>query len=208
MTPAQVREKILNDDQFILEETRKIQTLYGLKSVIRYHQKRAEEIQTESVAEHVYAMQMLATYFLPLEDIDHAWEHERIRLMIQFHDIDEIETGDTIGYLKTKEQVQNEHAAQTRIIAKLPFALLEVVQIALDEYDKQETNESRFAKAIDKIEPAFHLLNENGKKICRMHNQTYEQHRSIKEAYVKFFPCIKRFNEVTAQAMIKQGFFG
>lgn len=208
MSISEIREKILNDEQFVLDETKKLQTLYGLKSVIRYHQTRNEPIQTESVAEHVYGMQMLATYFLELEDESSSWDKEKIRNMIQLHDIDEIETGDIIGYLKTEEQVLNEHKAQERIIAKLPSHMQAIARTLLDEYDNQETQEARFTKAIDKIEPVFHLLNENGKRICRMHNQTHEQHRSIKDKYVSFFPYIKRFNEVTAKTMVDQGFFG
>ena len=48
----------------ILEDTAKLQYLFGLKKVIRYNQGRAETDSTESVAEHVYGMHILAQYYL------------------------------------------------------------------------------------------------------------------------------------------------
>jgi 5'-deoxynucleotidase YfbR-like HD superfamily hydrolase len=91
-----------NKDQ-ILTDLAKLQYLYGLKKVIRYDQNRHETDSTESVAEHVYGMHILAQYFLPLENPKGSWDKSRIYEMITLHDIDEIETGDVLGYTKTEE---------------------------------------------------------------------------------------------------------
>ena len=205
MSLEELRKRILEDEEFVLSEMRKIQQLFRMKKVIRYHHTREEVIDTESVAEHVYGMLALADYFLPLEGGD--WNNVRIQQMALYHDIDEILTGDRIGYLKTDADRAKEYNAQKEVLELLPDLLKERAASCLEEYELQTTIESRFVKAIDKIEPLFHLINENGKEICKQTNVTYSQSRSIKDKYVEEFQYIKRFNEVLSQFMLKEGYF-
>lgn len=205
MTLEELRKLILKDEEFVLSEMRKIQQLFRMKKVIRYHHTREEVIDTESVAEHVYGMLALADYFLPLEGGD--WNYVRIQQMALYHDIDEILTGDRIGYLKTDADRAKEYNAQKEVLELLPDLLKERAASCLAEYELQTTIESRFVKAIDKVEPLFHLINENGKEICKQNNATYSQSRSIKDKYVEEFQYIKRFNEVLSQFMLKEGYF-
>lgn len=206
MTLGETRKRILEDDEFVLSEMRKIQEIFKMKRVIRYHHTREEVIDTESVAEHVYGMFALADYFLPLEEKD-KWNYVRIQQMALYHDIDEILTGDRIGYLKTEADREKEYNAQIEVLKLLPDMLKERAGSCLEEYELQTTAESRFVKAIDKIEPLFHLINENGKEILRLNKTTYSQNRSIKDKYVAEFPYIKRFNEVLSQFMLEEGYF-
>ena len=191
----------------ILMEVQKIQYLYGLKRVIRYHHTREEPLDTESVAEHVYGMLVLAQYFLPLEDPENKWDHAKITDMILYHDIDEIETGDKIGYLKTDADRAQEAVAALRVIGHLPESMKAHISSRMKEYDAQMSTEARFAKAIDRIEPSFHLYSENGKGVMHQYKQTRDQHMRIKEAYVEPFPMLKAFNIAIAEEMQKQGFF-
>lgn len=205
MSLEETRKRILEDDEFVLSEMRKIQQLSRMKKVIRYHHTREETIDTESVAEHVYGMQVLADYFLPLEG--NAWDYVRIQQMALYHDIDEILTGDRIGYLKTDADREKEYNAQVEVLELLPDLLKERASSCLQEYELQTTIESRFVKAIDKVEPLFHLINENGKEICKQNSVTHSQSRSIKDKYVAEFQYIKRFNEVLSQFMLAEGYF-
>lgn len=206
MNLEETRKRILEDDDFILDEMKKIQVLFRMKRVIRYHHTREEDIDTESVAEHVYGMSVLIDYFLQLEQIG-QWDYRSIQQMALYHDIDEILTGDRIGYLKTDADREKEYDAQKEVLKLLPDSLKERASSCLLEYERQTTIESRFVKAIDKIEPLFHLINENGKEICKQTNVTYSQSRSIKDKYVEEFPFIKRFNDVLSQFMLKEGYF-
>lgn len=207
MTPEETRNKILTDDSFVLSELEKIQVLFRMKRVIRYHHTRTEVLDTESVAEHVYGMLVLVDYFLPLEQEQRNWNYEKIQQMTIYHDVDEILTGDRIGYLKTASDREKEFLAQKKLIELLPKLIQDRVTSFLQEYDESETIESQFVKAIDKVEPLFHLINENGKKICAGTGVTLSQSRSIKDKYVKNFPCIKRFNEVLTKHMLENGYF-
>ncbi|MFM2381274.1 MAG: hypothetical protein RLZZ76_41 [Candidatus Parcubacteria bacterium] len=189
----------------IFEEVKKIEYLFGLKYEIRYAQDRGNE--TESVAEHIYGMHILAHYFLPLENPEDTWNKERIFAMITWHDMDELETGDMIGYKKTAADRAREETAMKEVIEKLPTHLKEVVVDIADEYQKQETTESQFVKALDKIEPLFHLFNEAGKRTMHTNKTTSADHQRIKLPYIQPFKTITEFNTVLVPYMEENGFF-
>lgn len=191
----------------ILSETAKLQYLYGLKKVIRYDQSRHETDSTESVAEHVYGMLILAQYFLPLENPEGDWDRVRLYEMITIHDIDEIETGDTLGYQKTAETRALELDAMKRTIENAPLHMQAQMNQRVTEYETRETSEAKFAKAIDKIEPLFQIFNEEGRDVLKRNKTTAEQSLSIKTSYIKDFPYIKIFNETIHQALVNGDYY-
>lgn len=204
---SDIQKQILESDDFVLSETKKIQYGYGLKEVIRYMVDREEEITTESVAEHVYALHLLADYFMPLEDTGKELDQIKVHTMIQYHDIDEIETGDILGYLKTDEQRAEEAKTAERVIQKLPEHMQAEILVLNKEYNAQETAESKFVKALDRIEPLFQVFTENGKKVMHLQKTTSEQSRGLKENYLKPYPYLYRFYRVIEETMEKEGFF-
>lgn len=193
--------------EHILEDTAKLQYLYGLKKVIRYNQGRQQTDSTESVAEHVYGMHILAQYFLPLEDTENTWDRARIYEMITIHDIDEIETGDVLGYTKTAETRALELASMKRTIDKSPEHLKSRMKDLAEEYEARETPEAKFAKAIDKIEPLFQIFNEEGRQILRTNKTTAEQSLRIKTPYVTEFPFIKKCAEIIHDELVAGDYF-
>jgi putative hydrolases of HD superfamily len=193
--------------EYILSEVRKIQYLYGLKREIRYGQKRAADDYTESVAEHIYGMHLLAQYFIPLENQTGDWDRARIFTMITVHDLDEIETGDTISYLKTDEIRAAGEAALMQVVSGAPSHLQPLLSDHLAEYESQATPESRFVKAIDRIEPLFQSYTEAGKALFLHNKQTASQSRRIKEEYLKPFPTMYTYYRTIHETMIAEGFF-
>jgi putative hydrolase of HD superfamily len=191
----------------ILEDVKKLQYLYGLKRVIRYNQDRHISDSTESVAEHVYGMQLLAQYFLPLENPNNNWDRARIYEMITLHDIDEIETGDVLGYTKTPSIRALELESMKLTISKSPLHLQRHMTDRVEEYEAKETAEARFAKAIDKIEPLVQIFNEEGRTILQTNQTTAEQSYRIKAPYVMDFPFIKKFSETVHQTLITEGYY-
>ena len=67
MNIAKTNEQILASDDFVLTEVHKLLIFYVLKKEIRYDLKRNQDCDTESVAEHVYAMHSLIDYFCHLK---------------------------------------------------------------------------------------------------------------------------------------------
>ncbi len=193
--------------EIILKDVAKLQYLYGLKKVIRYDQTRHAEDSTESVAEHVYGMHLLAQYFLPLENPEGNWDKARIYEMITLHDIDEIETGDILGWAKTPEQRLLEAEATKVVIQKSPLHMQPHLLKRLEEYEARETLEAKFSRAIDKIEPLVQIFNDEGKFIFQHTKTTAENSLRIKAPYVTEFPFIKKFAQTVHQELIDGGYY-
>ncbi len=127
--------------------------------------------------------------------------------MITIHDLDEIETGDTIGYLKTPEISAKEHLALKVLIEKSPQILQKRIEDYSAEYNERKTIESQFVKAIDAFEPLIQVYNATGKKIISINKQTLEQATVIKERHLQAFPFMYRYYRIIQQAMVDEGFF-
>lgn len=207
MTIEEIREKILTDDEFVEDEFRKLQYFYGLQRVIRNNFKRTEDIETESVAEHIYAMGILANYFSKLENSNGDLDMSKVYNLILWHDIEEIETGDIIGYLKTPEDRAREDAATAIVISKMPILIQEEIKLLLVEYKQQSTPESQFVKAIDKIDPVFYLLNENGKKQFSVHSVTESDYNHHKKVHIEKYPYMFRFFQMATKKFREGGYF-
>ncbi len=190
-----------------MEDLKRLQYLYGLKKEIRYAQTRTQDDSTESVAEHVYGMHICALYFLSLENPEGTWDKVRIYEMMTVHDIDEIETGDILGYLKNEAMKAAEADAMRVVMKKTPAHMQSQIASLIDEYDTRVTTESRFAKAIDKIEPLVHCYNAAGKAIFHSNKTTEADSRTMKDKYTKDFPFIKKFSDVVQSTMVEEGFF-
>jgi putative hydrolase of HD superfamily len=191
---------------FVMAEVQKLQYLYTLKNEIRYAQKRTSD-ETESVAEHIFGMHMVAQYFLPLLDKTVSWNRVHIYEMITLHDIDEIETGDVLGYTKSQEARDGEGAVMRQVIEKSPLHMQAHMSERVAEYEAQETIESRFVKAVDKFEPLIQIYTETGKGILHFNGTTAVQSASIKEPYLISFPLMYQYYNIIEQAMIDEGFF-
>lgn len=191
----------------VISEVRKLQYLYGLKKEIRYAEQRPVDDTTESVAEHIYGMHILALYFLEYEDPLRQWDWSRIFSMITLHDIDEIETGDVIGYLKTKAERADEVVAMHMVKQKSPSALHNSIGSVIAEYEARSTPEALFVLAIDKFEPLVQLYTELGRGILLRERCTLELSRSIKDEHVKHFASIKYFTETMYTIMAAEGYF-
>lgn len=144
-------------NEWILNEIEKIRYTYGLNKVIRYNLGRNEtyENTTQSVAEHVYNMLILANYFRELEDPEHALDFEKITRIILMHDMGEIETGDIVLGTKTKNHEEEESLAINLVASRSPDFIKNEIRKIFDEFENPKTPEGKFAKAIDKLEAPF-----------------------------------------------------
>ena len=106
------------------------------------------------------------------EDIDIA----KVMLMCLIHDIVEIDAGDTYAYDAEELQSQKarEDAAKQRIFAILPEEQAQELIALFDEFEEYETAESKFAHAMDNIQPLI-LNNSNNGGDWREHDVTVEQ---------------------------------
>ena len=97
-------------------------------------------------------------------------------LMCLIHDIVEIDAGDTYAYdaegLKT--QTARENAAKERIFSLLPDEQKQELMQLFDEFEEFATPESKFAHAMDNLQPLL-LNNSNGGGDWKEHDVSAEQ---------------------------------
>lgn len=113
----------------------------------------------ENDAEHAWHMALMA--YLLREYANEPVEIARVMLLCLLHDIVEIDAGDTYAYdaegLKT--QKAREEAAKQRIFSLLPADQAAELKAAFDEFEEGKTPESKFAHAMDNLQPL--LLNDS-----------------------------------------------
>ena len=122
----------------------------------------------ENDAEHAWHMAIMA--YLLKEYSNEPVDIAKVMIMCLIHDIVEIDAGDTYAYdtegLKT--QKAREDAAKERIFSLLPNVQKEELTALFDEFEESKTAESRFAHAMDNLQPLL-LNNSNGGADWREH---------------------------------------
>ena len=130
--------------------------------------------RNENDAEHSWHMAVMAYLFKEYanEEIDIA----KVMLMCLIHDIVEIDAGDTYAYdaESLKTQKAREDAAKERIFSMLPEEQAREFIEVFDEFEACETSESKFAHAMDNIQPLI-LNDSNDGGDWREHNVTVAQ---------------------------------
>ena len=130
--------------------------------------------RNENDAEHAWHMAIMA--YLLQEYANEPVDIGRIMLMCLIHDIVEIDAGDTYAYdtegLKT--QKAREDAAKERIFSLLPEDQKQKLTQLFDEFEEFQTPESKFAHAMDNLQPLL-LNNSNGGGDWREHGVSAKQ---------------------------------
>ena len=118
-------------------------------------------------------------------------------IMCLIHDIVEIDAGDTYAYDEDglKTQKDREDAAKQRIFSILPDEQAKELIALFDEFEAYETAESKFAHALDNIQPLM-LNNSNNGSDWKEHNVTsekiYKRHSKTKLGSEKLFEIADR----------------
>lgn len=115
----------------------------------------------ENVAEHSWQIAMLAIGLEPFAAA--AVDIHRVVGMLLVHDIGEIDTGDTIVYAEEgwDERKAAERVAVSRIVGMLDEPQRTTLLSLWEEFEAEQTTESRFANAVDRAMPVLlNLANE------------------------------------------------
>ena len=133
----------------------------------------------ESVSDHSYSMAIMGMVISDLEN----YNSEKILKMILLHDLAESKIGDyTPNQISKENKIKIENNAYDEIINALPDAIkLQYAQI-WEEYQKQESPESKIVHQIDKLEMALQA-------------KMYQKEGASKDAIESFFKSAE--NEIT-----------
>ena len=130
--------------------------------------------RNENDAEHAWHMAIMA--YLLQEYANEPVDIGRVMLMCLIHDIVEIDAGDTYAYdtegLKTQKAREDE--AKERIFSLLPEDQKQKLTQLFDEFEEFQTPESKFAHAMDNLQPLL-LNNSNGGGDWREHGVSAKQ---------------------------------
>ena len=122
-----------------------------LKNTIRTGWKdwHVNKERIESVAEHIYGVQMLAIAMK--SEYKYKIDLEKVILMLAVHELGEITIGDLTPFQITKDnKIKIEHKAVHDILKDLLDG--EIIEKLFLEFDERKTPEAKFAYQCDKLE--------------------------------------------------------
>ena len=187
-----------------------------LKNVIRtgWQDWNINSDRLESVAEHVYGVQMLAIamYSEYKYDID----LKKVLYMLSVHELEEIIIGDlTMFQIDKEEKKKKGHEAVSKILSNL--ANKEEIMNLILEFDERDTPEAKFAYQCDKLEcdlqarlydlSGYADVNRGSEEMRnkpRVH-ELYEKGYSLSEMWLRFgqetYPYDENFISVSNYAL-------
>lgn len=128
----------------------------------------------ENDAEHAWHMAIMS--YLLREYANEEVDIGKVMLMCLIHDVVEIDAGDTYAYDEEglKTQKVRENAAKERIFSLLPEDQKKEFTALFDEFEEYQTPESKFAHAMDNLQPLM-LNHSNGGSDWREHGVDAEK---------------------------------
>jgi putative hydrolase of HD superfamily len=132
-----------------------------LKSVLR-QTRLVDGSRRENDAEHSWEVAMMAVVLA--EHAGAPIDLARVVRMLLIHDIVEIDAGDTFIYDEgaRKTQVEREEQAAERLFGLLPDDQAVELRELWAEFEDLKTAESRFATAMDRLQPLLHNYHSGG----------------------------------------------
>jgi putative hydrolase of HD superfamily len=176
LTPGQ-SSRFQKQIEFILEVDK-------LKHVLR-QTILMDRSRRENSAEHSWHIALLVPVLAEYStesDIDMF----HVMKILVIHDLVEIDAGDTYCYddKGREDQTQREEIAADRIFGLLPAEQATEFRALWDEFEKRETAESRFANALDRVQPFLHNYFTDG-QTWQANNidsrQVHERMRPVKD---------------------------
>jgi putative hydrolase of HD superfamily len=143
------KDRFRQQIEFILEVDK-------LKNVLR-KTILMDRSRRENSAEHSWHI-ALAVLIMSEYAKDSNVDMFRVMKILLVHDIIEIDAGDTYCYddRGRKDQSQREKNAAARIFNLLPADQASMLRQLWDEFEERKTPESKFANAMDRLQPFLH----------------------------------------------------
>ena len=140
MTPERLADQI----SFLVEADK-------LKTIAR-RTPLSDASRFENSAEHSWHLALAAIVLREYAPAD--LDLLRVLELVTIHDLVEIDAGDTFAYDVGGQETKaaREHAAADRIFGLLPADGTAYVRRLWEEFEEQETTESRFANALDRLQ--------------------------------------------------------
>ncbi len=160
-----------------------------LKNVLRkgwldWHVNRE---RIESIAEHIYSVQMLAIAMSNFDDYKDL-DLRKVLMMLAIHETEEIVIGDKTLFEMTKEEKEELGHKAIEIVLS-PLANKEELRKLILEFDGRETPEAKFAFFCDKLE-------------CDLQSTVYDNEDCVD---LQHQDGNIAFNDKTVQKLLREG---
>jgi putative hydrolase of HD superfamily len=153
---------------------------------LKYIQRKTKLFHSdrhENDAEHSWHLAMMAIVLA--EHSDKPIDILKVLKMVLIHDIVEIDAGDTFIYDTTKSHsnTEEELLAAKRIFGLLPAEQAKEFITIWEEFEEGTTDEAKFAKSMDRLEPLLQNTSNNGGTWAEFgvsYEKVYEKKKAIK----------------------------
>jgi putative hydrolase of HD superfamily len=196
LTPGWPEGRLADQLRFLIELDR-------LKQVLRRNRVDGGS-RRENTAEHSWHLAMFALVLA--EHAPEPVDLKRVVAMLLVHDIVEIDAGDTYIYdeVGRATQEQREERAADRLFGLLPEDQRDMLRGLWDEFEAMATPESRFAKAMDRLQPL--LLNSASAGVTwREHGVTAPRVRAANGAAGEEVPALAPVIEALVAEAVRRG---
>jgi putative hydrolase of HD superfamily len=158
----------------------------------------------ENDAEHSWHLAMYAMVLA--EHANEPVDLERVLKMVAIHDLVEIDAGDTFAYDQAAhaDKADRERAAADRVFGLLGEQGREL-RALWDEFEQRRTPESRFAAAVDRLQPLLHNYWTEG-KAWREHGVRAQQVLSYNARVGEGSETLGRLVETIVAASVEAGY--
>jgi len=185
-----VSDRVFQQLSFILE-------IDKLKTILR-QTLLTDSSRRENSAEHSWHLAIMSV--LLAEYATEPVDMLRVIKMLLVHDLIEIDAGDTFAYDvagNVGRAEREEHGAE-RIFGLLPEEQGRELRALWEEFDAFKTPESKYANALDRLQPLLHNARTEG-GTWRIHSvardQVYRRMEPIRTALPELWPVVTRIIE-------------
>lgn len=179
---------------------------------LKYIQRKTKLFNSdrpENDAEHSWHLAMMTIVLA--EHSDKPIDVLKVVKMVLIHDIVEIDAGDTFIYNTTKSHTNTEEEllAAKRIFGLLPKEQAEEFIAVWEEFEAGETDEAKFAKAMDRFEPLLQNTSNNGGTWAEFnvpYQKVYDKKKAIKQGSKSIWSYAENLiNESVEKGILKKG---
>lgn len=178
---------------------------------LKYIQRKTKLFNSdrhENDAEHSWHLAMMTIVLA--EHSDQPIDVLKVIKMVLIHDIVEIDAGDTFIYDTTKNHTNTDEEllAAQRIFGLLPEEQAKEFIAIWQEFEDGQTNEAKFAKTMDRLEPLLQNTSNNGgtwKEFDVPYQKVYDKKVAIKDGSATIWNYAENLiNESVEKGILKK----
>lgn len=191
----------------LLKQITFIKEIDKLKYILR-KTKLFNSDRNENDAEHSWHLAMMT--IILAEHSNKPIDVLKVLKMVLIHDIVEIDAGDTFLYetAKSHTNTEQELIAAKRIFGLLPKEQVEEFIAIWQEFEDGVTDDAKFAKSMDRLEPLLQNTSNNGgtwQEFNVPYEKVYEKKKAIKEGSATIWEYAENLiNESVEKGILKK----